>query len=48
MEATLTNKAITLDTQSTEIIQTKKYKKSDSKEFFSGVFYIFKKVLLLG
>jgi len=51
MEATLTNKTITANTQTATIVPTetsKTYKKSDSKEFLSGVFYIFKKVFLLG
>jgi len=50
MEATLTNKSITANTQTAKksIETTETYKKSDSKEFLSGVFYIIKKVFLLG
>ena len=50
MEATLTNNNIASNVQSidtpneTQVIK----KKSDSLEFLSGVFYIFKKVFLLG
>jgi|GEM_PF-2072854 len=49
MEATLTSKTITATTQTAPTtIEAKTYKKSDSKEFLSGVFYIVKKVFLLG
>ena len=48
MEATFVNKTIVVDTQNIEVTQIKTYKKSDSKEFLSGVFYIIKKVLLIG
>ena len=51
MDATLTNNDIASsntksinDTNETRVIK----KKSDSLEFLSGVFYIFKKVFLLG
>lgn len=48
MEATLTNNIASnvksIATSETQIVK----KKSDSYEFLSGVFYIFKKVFLLG
>ena len=48
MEATLTNNIASnvepITTTQTHVIK----KKSDSSEFLSGVFYIFKKVFLLG
>lgn len=47
METTLTNE-IVLDTTSTPKKNIKSYKKSDSKEFLFGVFYIIKKIFLLG
>ena len=48
MEATLTNN-IASNVQPVTAVQAHAIKKkSDSSEFLSGVFYIFKKVFLLG
>lgn len=50
MEATIQNNAITASMQNSEVVNAKNTtkRKSDSLEFLSGCFYIFKKVFLLG
>ncbi|WP_157366642.1 hypothetical protein [Aquimarina agarilytica] len=52
MEGTIINHSVTASIQNTKEESNnvvKSYKaKSDSKEFLSGVFYLFKKVFLLG
>lgn len=50
MEATLPNQVISANAQTVKNSSetAKSLRKSDSKEFLSGVFYIFKKLFLLG
>ncbi len=51
MEATLPSKtlnATSAQTKSVTIQNTKSYKKGDTSEFFSGIFYILKKLFLIG
>lgn len=49
MNTTIANSEITVKSQTTTFTESKEgtKKKSDSLEFLSGVFYIFKKVFLL-
>lgn len=47
METTLTN-TIIIETQNTPKKNGNYLKKSDSKEFLIGVFYIIRKIFLLG